>query len=121
LPWLPSSKLEVWRSPMRVLLNECVPKRLRDDLVPHDVWTVPEMGWTGIKNGKLLQLASSQFDCLLTVDKSLQFQQHVGNLPLAVLVVEIRDSRIDALRAIVPAVKEALASIASGELKVVKV
>jgi predicted nuclease of predicted toxin-antitoxin system len=70
---------------MRVLLDECVPKRLRDDLSPHVVRTAPDMGWTGIKNGELLQLASSRFDCFLTVDRNLQFQQDVGNLPLAVL------------------------------------
>ncbi len=73
---------------MRVLLDECVPKRFRRDLILHVVRTVPEMGWTGIKNGQLLQLASSEFDCFLTVDRNLSFQQHVGHLPLAVVVVE---------------------------------
>jgi predicted nuclease of predicted toxin-antitoxin system len=106
---------------MRVLLDECVPRRLRDDLAPHDVRTVPEMGWTGIKNGQLLQLASSEFDCFLTVDRNLQFQQHVDKLPLAVLIVEARNNRIETLRATMPKVKEALASLSSRELKVVQV
>jgi hypothetical protein len=106
---------------MRVLLDECVPRRLREGLIPHLVRTVPEMGWAGIKNGQLLQLASSEFDCFLTVDRNLQFQQHVGNLPLAVLVVEARSNRIEILQAAIPRVIEALASIAPGDLKVVKV
>jgi hypothetical protein len=106
---------------MRVLLDECVPKRLRGDLAPHAVRTVPEMGWTGIKNGRLLQLASSEFDCFLTVDRNLQFQQHVGNLPLSVLVIEARNNRIDTLRTTMPLVIEVLASIAPRELKVVRV
>ena len=106
---------------MRVLLDECVPKRLRDDLAPHVVRTVPEMGWTGIKNGQLLQLASLEFDCFLTVDRNLQFQQHVGKLPLAVLIVEARDNRIETLRATMPKVKEALAALSSRDLKVVRV
>jgi|SRR5665213_1593378 len=106
---------------MRVLLDECVPKRLREDLIPYAVRTVPEMGWTGIKNGRLLQLASSEFDCFLTVDRNLQFQQPVGNLPLSVLVIEARNNRIDTLRTLMPVVIEMLASIAPGELKVVKV
>jgi hypothetical protein len=79
------------------------------------------MGWTGIKNGQLLQVAASEFDCFLTVDRNLQFQQHVGKLPLAVLIVEARNNRIETLRATMPRVKEALASISSGELKVVQV
>jgi hypothetical protein len=106
---------------MRVLLDECVPKRLRDDLSPHVVRIVPEMGWTGIKNGQLLQLASSQFDCFLTVDRNLQFQQDVGNLSLAVLVVEARDNRVETLRSILPRVIEALATIVPGELRIVSV
>lgn len=118
---LPCSRLEIWHSPMRVLLDECVPERLREDLIPHVVRTVPEMGWAGIKNGRLLQLASSDFECFLTVDKNLQFQQHIGHLPLAILVIESRNSRMEALRTIMPRVIEALTSIAPGELKVVRV
>jgi predicted nuclease of predicted toxin-antitoxin system len=106
---------------MLVLLDECVPKRLRRDLEPHIARTVQEMGWAGIKNGQLLQLASSQFDCFLTVDRNLQFQQHVGSLPVAVLVIEARNNRIETLRAIAPRIKDALDSMASGELKALKV
>ncbi len=41
---------------MRLLLDECLPARLRHDLPGHEVQTVPGMGWAGIKNGKLLRL-----------------------------------------------------------------
>ena len=53
---------------MRLLLDECVPKRLQLELRGHDTKTVQDMGWAGIKNGALLQLADGQFDALLTVD-----------------------------------------------------
>ena len=72
---------------MRVLLDECVPKRLRTGLTGHAVRTVAEMGWAGIKNGHLLQRAAAEFDCFLTVDRNLQFQQRIDALPLAVLVI----------------------------------
>jgi hypothetical protein len=42
---------------MRILLDECVHARLKRELSSHDVRTVREMGWDGIKNGKLLALA----------------------------------------------------------------
>lgn len=73
---------------MRVLLDECVPKRLRAELTAHAVRTVAEMGWSGVKNGQLLQNAASDFDCFLTVDRNLQFQQRINVLPLAVLVIQ---------------------------------
>lgn len=59
---------------MRVLLDECVPRALRNELPGHDVKTVAEAGWAGAKNGKLLQLAATQFDLLLTVDRNLEYQ-----------------------------------------------
>jgi hypothetical protein len=43
---------------MRVLLDECLPRKLKNDLAGHDVRTVPDMGWAGKKNGELLQLAA---------------------------------------------------------------
>lgn len=51
---------------MRVLLDECVPRGLRAELPGHQVKTVAEAGWAGVKNGALLQLAATQFDVLLT-------------------------------------------------------
>lgn len=42
---------------MRILLDECLPKRLKRDLVGHEATSVPEMGWAGKTNGALLTLA----------------------------------------------------------------
>ena len=39
--------------PVRLLLDECMPRKLKRDLVGHDVLTVPEAGWAGITNGEL--------------------------------------------------------------------
>ncbi|HRJ42715.1 MAG TPA: hypothetical protein PL105_12595 [Caldilineaceae bacterium] len=36
---------------MKVLLDECLPRRLKRELSGHPVSTVPEMGWVGVKNG----------------------------------------------------------------------
>ena len=58
---------------MRVLLDECVPRRLRRELTGHDVRTVPEMGWAGKKNGELIRSMTGQgFKVLITVDRNLR-------------------------------------------------
>jgi hypothetical protein len=77
------------------------------------------MGWSGIKNGQLLQRAAAEFDCFLTVDRNLQFQQRIDALPLAVLVVQAVDNRLETLRPLMVTAREALASIGPGELKVI--
>jgi predicted nuclease of predicted toxin-antitoxin system len=62
---------------MRLLLDENLPKRLKSDFFDHEVFTVREKGWNGIKNGELMQLMlENNFDALLTFDKNLQHQQN---------------------------------------------
>ena len=63
---------------MRLLLDESLPKKLKARLAPHEVRTVPEMGWASKSNGELLRLAEQQFDVFLTADQKLLNEQ---NLP----------------------------------------
>ena len=93
---------------MRVLLDECVPRALRKELPGHEVKTISEAGWRGVKNGALLRLAAEEFDVLLTVDRNLEYQQNFSGLKLAVVVMEAESNDIEVLRPIMPAVREAL-------------
>ena len=106
---------------MRVLLDECVPKRLRKELTAHVVRTVAEMGWSGIVNGELLHQASADFDCFLTVDRNLQFQQNISVLPVAVVVIHALSNRLAALLPLMPAVRTVLDDLKPGQLVNVRV
>jgi len=70
-----------------------------------------EMGWTGIKNGKLLALAGTQFDCFLTVDANIEKQQHLPGIPVAILLVRAINTNPGTITALVPAIRDALAKI----------
>jgi hypothetical protein len=65
---------------MRILLDECVPRRFRHELQGYEVRTVPEMGWASFKNGVLLAAASGKFDVLVTTDQQLTYPQNVCGL-----------------------------------------
>ncbi len=65
---------------MRVLLDECVPSRLRRELPEHDVRTVPEMGWASKENGALLELASSTFDVFINHRPKTKLSTGLGQL-----------------------------------------
>jgi len=93
---------------MRVLLDECMPRALRRALPGHEVKTVAETGWAGVKNGELLQLAATQFDVLLTVDRNLEYQQNFADLALAVIVVHAPSNDVTMLRPLMSAVLAAL-------------
>jgi predicted nuclease of predicted toxin-antitoxin system len=105
---------------MRVLLEECVPKRLRAELAGHQVVTVGEAGWSGMKNGQLLSRAAADSDGLLTVDKNLQFQQHLAALPISVVVLSAANNRRETLLAAMPKVRDALDTLRQGQLVVVR-
>ena len=101
---------------MRVLLDECVPRKLRRELPGHDVWTVVDVGWGGTKNGTLLRMAGNEFDVLLTVDDNLEHQQHSLALPIPVVVLVAFSNDIDALLPLMPQVRDLLPRIQPGRL-----
>ena len=75
---------------MRLLLDENVPKRLKFDFPEHDVATVRDMGWNGIKNGDLLKLMLVKgFQALLTFDKNLQYRQNFLSIQLPFLYCQL--------------------------------
>ena len=102
---------------MRVLLDESLPRRLGRELTGHTVRTVVQMGWSGIKNGSLLQRAAVEFDVFLTADQNLPHQQNVKRLPLAVIVLVARNNRLRTLRPLAPKILEAVVNISRGELR----
>ncbi|SRR2546423_5455866 len=73
---------------MKLLLDENLPKRLKDDFATHEVYTVTDKSWNGVKNGELLELMlSERFDALLTFDKNLQHQQNFRRFNLTVFIL----------------------------------
>ena len=105
---------------MRLLLDECVPARLRQALPSHQVSTVVQEGWSGIKNGMLLALAATGFDALITVDKNLPYQQNTSKLPVAVLVLDAVSNELPFLLSLVPALEEALLNLKPGNFVLVR-
>ena len=101
---------------MRLLLDECVPKRLKHELHLHEVKTVQDMGWAGIKNGALLRLADAQFDALLTVDQGIEYQQNLSGLTITLVIMVAPSNDVDDLRPVLPAVEAALTSRRPGKI-----
>ena len=80
---------------MKILLDECVPKRLKPYLAEFEVFTVSQMKWNGIKNGKLMTLCiDNGFDLLLTIDKNMMHQQNLDKYELTVAVLNSATSKI---------------------------
>ena len=105
---------------MKVLLDECVTRKLRRDFQRHEVHTVDEAGLKGLKNGDLLRSASGQYDVLVTVDQNLQYQQNIKSLSLAILVLAAKRNSYQALHPLMNQALDALERIKPGEVVTIK-
>lgn len=91
---------------MKILLDECVPKRLKHHLEEFEVFTVIELGLSGIKNGTLMTYCiENNFDLLLTIDKNLMFQQNLEQYPVIIVVLNCHTSKIEELVTFMPSFK----------------
>jgi hypothetical protein len=82
-------------------------------LTEFHITTVQELGWAGIKNGALLQLAEEHVDVLITSDQNLKFQQNLANRQLA--IIQLPTNQIPLVIKLSPKISEALSVIKAGE------
>jgi len=101
---------------MKVLLDECVPRKLKREIANHEVLTVTEQGWSGVENGELLNLAATEFDIFLTVDQNLSFQQNLRNFNIGIILMVARNNRLKTLLPLMPAVRVAIEGVKAGEI-----
>ncbi len=78
--------------------------------------TVQEKGWAGKSHGELLRLAEKGFDAFLTADQNLEYQQHLKDVRVGVIVLAARTTRISDLEPLIPRVLRALERVKPGEV-----
>jgi len=94
---------------VKLLLDENLPHQLRLELPGHEVFTTAYMGWGGVENGALLGLAAAAgFDALITNDRGIEYEQNLGALPLAVVVILAKANTIEAVRPSLPELLDVL-------------
>ena len=73
---------------MRVLFDQGTPVPLRQELPQHSVETAFERGWSTLANGALLAAAEADgFEVFVTTDLNLQYQQHLPDRTIAIVVL----------------------------------
>ena len=101
---------------MKLLLDECVTRFLKRDLVGREVHTVEEAGFKGLENGDLLRAATGTYDALITVDQNLPYQQNVAGLDIAILVLAAKRNSYARLKPLLPQALNVLKTIKLGEV-----
>lgn len=101
---------------MRILVDESLPRQFAAELPGHEVSTVREQRWLGLRNGVLLRAAvRAGFLVLVTADRSVEFQQNLQAIGIAVIVLAVRN-RIQDLRPVIPQLLLALETIEPGQV-----
>ncbi len=93
---------------MKLILDECLPKRLIRYLPEYEVTTVPLAGLAGYTNGKLLAAIERDFDVFLTIDSNLSAQQNLKGIELVIVVLRAQSNRIEDLVPLVPRIRAAI-------------
>ncbi len=101
---------------MNVLLDEYIPRKLKQELKGHAVATVTESGWSGKQNGDLLQLAEKKFQAFITVDQNLSYQQNASKYKIAIILLVAKDNDLDTLWPLFPKVRKILGSLEAGRV-----
>jgi len=102
-----------------VLFDENMPHKLRRDLSAFTILTAQEQGWSSFKNGQLLARAVHEFEVLVTLDQRMTFQQNLQSLPIGIVIIATRDTRLESIRAHISELREAIAHVRAGEVIVV--
>ena len=106
---------------MKILLDECVTKKLKLFLREHTVFTIGQMEWNGLKNGMLLKRAEQKkFDILLTIDKNICYQQNTTKYQIAIVVLNSNNSNIEKVKEFIPNFIKQITSFEKGKLYIIE-
>ena len=102
---------------MRVLLDNCVPRKLAVHLAGHAVTTVAQRGWNSLNDGALLDAAEGECDVFITMDKSIPFQQQLEHRNFAVILLRANSNRIEELLPLIPVLLTAIGEAEPAQLR----
>ncbi len=105
---------------MKILFDQGTPAPLRRHLRGHLVHTAPEMEWSDLDNGYLLDEAEREgYKVLITTDQNMRYQQNLSRRQLAIIV--LLSTAWPKIQMRIAEIRAALDEIRPGELKEVPI
>jgi predicted nuclease of predicted toxin-antitoxin system len=101
---------------VRILLDECLPARLKRLVPGHSVQTVSERGWRSVKDDVLLSLAVNVFDVFVTVDQRIAVQHDLTQFRLGFVIVSVVSNRIESFLPLEAQLNHAVERVRPGEV-----
>jgi predicted nuclease of predicted toxin-antitoxin system len=102
---------------LRILIDESLPVKFAAFLPDHEVSTVRQQRWHGLRNGVLLRTAVDRgFEIIISADQSIRYQQNLRAIGIAVIAIAGVRKTMDRLRPLVPKILAAIEIIKVGEV-----
>ena len=101
---------------MRILLDECVPARLKRAFPGDAVQTVTEAEWRTTKDGPLVAFAQKRFDVFVTVDRELETQVNLSQFRLGFVIARVPNNRLDGFEPIFAQLNTAAETVRAGHV-----
>lgn len=102
--------------PRRVIVDECLPRKVKSLFREVDAQTVPEAGLAGWKNGRLLAEISGRFEVFVTIDANLEYQQNLAGLAIGIVVIHAVSNRFPDIEPFKEELARAVLKVASGQI-----
>lgn len=100
---------------MKIIIDECLPKRLRTLLTHDQVWTVPQVGLSGYQDGELLAaLETKGIDVFITIDGNIEYQQQFSGRKFGTIIIRAVSNRFQDLQPLAGNLEQAIGEIAAG-------
>lgn len=101
----------------RIIIDECLPKKLRTIFEEDEVYTVPQLGLGGYSDYDLLrELAKRRIDCFITIDGNMEYQQALTRQPFATIVLRSHSNRFGDLLPLASSIREVLSRCEAGQI-----
>lgn len=99
-----------------MIVDECLPNRLCKALTGHDAILVQKAGYSGLKDGALLDRIDGTFDVFITIDGNLTYQQNLTDRRIAVVVLRAVTNAFEDVEPLVKSILEVLQTVEAGDV-----
>jgi predicted nuclease of predicted toxin-antitoxin system len=102
---------------MKIIIDECLPKRLTRFFSDKDVKTVPQIGLAGCKDSELLkELDKLNIDVFITIDGNIEYQQQFANRTFGTIIIRAVSNRFADLEHLKKELQQAVNRVKSGSI-----
>src|SRR5437016_13862206 len=101
---------------MRILLDECVPARLKEMFSGHAAQTVPQVGWRSSKDQPLLEGVQDRYDVFVTVDRNLEKEYDLATYRMGFVVIRLPNNRLESFERVRTEILKAIENVKRGQV-----